>query len=221
MLALIEEGSLFLHCSLAGLLHWVLLSLAVVKARPCLVHCFVRCGQTCSRSIGTLFSILRKHNIALPLLNQHSWPFSAGRTSWKVVPPGMAVFNWMGGGKPVILDSQMALTRLQRCTCLSGWTLTFFLSEVWFVYNWQLFLQLPSWVISLFVLFWHLYLKSILTVINQPCFSSPNLNISRTVAEVYLTDPGSGSSGQVQVQRGEAELDLDLTWTTWAGGCTR
>ena len=46
------------------------------------------------------------------------------------------------------------------------------------------------------------------------CFYS---NISRSVAEVYLTDPGSGSSGQVQVQRGEAELDLDLTWTTWAG----
>ena len=49
MLALIEEGSLFLHCPLAGLLHWVLPSLAVVEARPCLVHCFVRCGQTCSR----------------------------------------------------------------------------------------------------------------------------------------------------------------------------
>ena len=39
----------------------------------------------------------------------------------------------------------------------------------------------------------------------------PGNNISRSVAEVYLTDPGSGSSGQVQVQRGEAELDLDLT----------
>ena len=41
--------------------------------------------------------------------------------------------------------------------------------------------------------------------------SQAYINISRTVAEVYLTDPGSGSSGQVQVQRGEAELDLDLT----------
>ena len=44
-----------------------------------------------------------------------------------------------------------------------------------------------------------------------------NINVSRTVAEEDLTDPGWGRTGKVQVQRGEAELDLDFTCTTSAG----
>ena len=41
--------------------------------------------------------------------------------------------------------------------------------------------------------------------------------LNPTVAEVYLTDPGWGSTGKVQVKRGEAELDLNFTCATSAG----
>ena len=100
------------------------------------------------------------------------------------LPPGSDRIQWDGAKNLLCLIPKrdscliLALTRLPCCTCSSGWTLTFFLSEVWFFYNcdfWQLLLQLPSWVISLSVLFWPLSLKSMLMVINQPCFSSPNL----------------------------------------------
>ena len=41
--------------------------------------------------------------------------------------------------------------------------------------------------------------------------------LNPTVAEVYLTDPGWGSTGKVQVLRGEEELDLNFTCATSAG----
>ena len=185
MLALIEVGSLFLHFPLAGLLHWGLLFLAVAEVRPCLVYCFVNCGQTCSRfNRYPLFNFMQaQYYFALfksTFLAIMARPFNAGRTgrtSWKVAPR-LWQFQWDGAKNLLYSDLILALTRLQCCTCSSGWTLTFFPSEVWFFYNcdfWQLLLQLPSWVISLSVLYWHLSLKSMLMVFNQPCFCSPNL----------------------------------------------
>ena len=116
MLALIEVGSLFLHFPLAGLLHWGLLFLAVAEVRPCLVYCFVNCGQTCSRfNRYPLFNFMQAQYYFAPFKSTFlaimAGLFNAGRTgrtSWKVAPR-LWQYSVGWSEKPFILDSQMGL----------------------------------------------------------------------------------------------------------------
>ena len=96
LLALLEVGSLFLHCPLAGLLHWVLPSLAVVEARPCLVYCFVKGGQTCSRfNRYPLFNFTKAQYCFAPFKSTFL-AISCWKNILKSCPLDLTVFSGMG-----------------------------------------------------------------------------------------------------------------------------